>query len=222
MAQPTFPCSLRGSNWAANDRKTTSWNGCKSAILDRAAGRTAGANDVSVVECPDRTAPTAGEPPPGMRFTMEKTARSNPLSRYAKSCPDTPPRGPRGALSRRRARPRPARPGGPGRLPPDPEPDRAGHGGQAVRAGGVAQTGDGIVGRAARLLPRLERPVPLPRLEGGDSPADAVLRRRYSIYRRYRLRDGRLLWRDRTRPQTQRAFQRVRTLDRWLRSWADS
>ena len=55
--------------------------------------------------------------------------------------------------------------------------------------------------------------------KGGEAPADSVLRRRYSIYRRYRLQDGRLLWRDRTRPQTQRAFQRVRTLDRWLRSW---
>ena len=58
--------------------------------------------------------------------------------------------------------------------------------------------------------------------KGGDPPADAVLRRRYSIYRRYRFRNGRLLWRDRTRRQTRQAFRRVRTLDRWLRSWTDS
>lgn len=58
--------------------------------------------------------------------------------------------------------------------------------------------------------------------KGGEAPADSVLRRRYSIYRRYRLRDGRLLWRDQTRQQTQRAFQRVRTLDRWLRAWTGS
>ena len=52
---------------------------------------------------------------------------------------------------------------------------------------------------------------------GGQAPPDAVLRRRYSIYRRYRLQDGRLLWRDQTPRQTRQAFRRVRILDRWLR-----
>ena len=52
---------------------------------------------------------------------------------------------------------------------------------------------------------------------GGQAPPDSVLRRRYSIYRRYRLRDGRLLWRDQTPRQTRQSFRRVRTLDRWLR-----
>lgn len=57
---------------------------------------------------------------------------------------------------------------------------------------------------------------------GGKAPPDSVLRRRYSIYRRYRLRNGRLLWRNQTRRQTRRSFQRVRTLDRWLRVGAGS
>lgn len=50
-------------------------------------------------------------------------------------------------------------------------------------------------------------------------PPEAEIRRRYSIYRRYRLKEGRLLWESRTREETQRALKSIRTLDGWLRSW---
>lgn len=50
-------------------------------------------------------------------------------------------------------------------------------------------------------------------------PPEAEIRRRFSIYRRYRLDGGRLLWENRSRDETRRALKSVRTLDGWLQSW---
>lgn len=49
-----------------------------------------------------------------------------------------------------------------------------------------------------------------------DRPPEAEIRRRYSIYRRYRLREGRLLWKDHSSEETRRALDSIRTLDGWL------
>jgi len=49
-------------------------------------------------------------------------------------------------------------------------------------------------------------------------PPEAEMRRRYSIYRRYRIKEGRLLWKGRSQEETQRAFSDIRTLARWLQS----
>lgn len=50
-------------------------------------------------------------------------------------------------------------------------------------------------------------------------PPESEIRRRYSIYRRYRIDEGRLLWEGRTREETRRALRSIETLDRWLESW---
>lgn len=48
-------------------------------------------------------------------------------------------------------------------------------------------------------------------------PADEM-RRRYSIYRRYRIEEGRLLWKSRSREETQQALDDIRRLAEWVRS----
>lgn len=50
-------------------------------------------------------------------------------------------------------------------------------------------------------------------------PPEAEIRRRYSMYRRYRIREGRLLWEGRSREETRRALKSIETLDGWMRSW---
>lgn len=50
-------------------------------------------------------------------------------------------------------------------------------------------------------------------------PPESEIRRRYSIYRRYRIDEGRLLWEGRTREETRRALGSIETVDRWLESW---
>lgn len=52
----------------------------------------------------------------------------------------------------------------------------------------------------------------------GDGLSESALARRYSIYRRYRLRDDQLLWKQYSRAQTEQALDRIRTLDGWLTS----
>ncbi|MFB6098059.1 MAG: hypothetical protein ABEK84_02910 [Salinibacter sp.] len=49
-------------------------------------------------------------------------------------------------------------------------------------------------------------------------PSESELRRRYSLYRRYRIKKGRLLWEGRTREETRRALRSVRTLAGWIQS----
>lgn len=49
-------------------------------------------------------------------------------------------------------------------------------------------------------------------------PPEAEVRRRYSIYRRYRLKDGRLLWEGRSEDETKRTFRSIRTLADWIES----
>lgn len=49
-------------------------------------------------------------------------------------------------------------------------------------------------------------------------PPETEMRRRYSIYRRYRIEEGRLLWKNRNPEETQRALNDIRRLAEWVRS----
>lgn len=49
-------------------------------------------------------------------------------------------------------------------------------------------------------------------------PPERKIRRRYSIYRRYRLKNGRLLWEDRSREETRRSLKSIRTVAGWIGS----
>lgn len=49
-------------------------------------------------------------------------------------------------------------------------------------------------------------------------PPETEMRRRSSIYRRYRIEEGRLLWKNRTPEETRRALDDIRRLAEWVRS----
>lgn len=49
-------------------------------------------------------------------------------------------------------------------------------------------------------------------------PPEAEIRRRYSVYRRYRMQGGRLLWENRSQEETRRSLRSIRTLAGWIES----